>query len=81
MNKLFVLCFVTLAAVFIDVVFFHSQAVSAQTPQQVIRIQSVVSDRGGTDGAQVKVTGTVVGFACTSDSNGQGSCFLAVAGQ
>ena len=78
MKKLYVLCFVTLAAVFIDIAFFHSGTASAQNTQQV-SIQYVrPTNRGGLDGTSLNVTGTVVGFACTSDSSGQGSCYLAV---
>ena len=77
MKKLYVLCFVALAAVFIDVVFFHSPRVSAQNTQQV-RIQYVRPALGSLDGAVLDVTGTVVGFACTSNSDGLGSCYIAV---
>jgi len=77
MKKLYVLCLVTLATVFIDILFFHSGAVSAQNTQQ-IRIQYVRPAVGNLDGAVLDVTGTVVGFACTSNSDGNGSCYVAV---
>ena len=78
MRKLYILCFVTLAAVFIDIVFLHSGTVNAQNTQQVQVISTGLSSRGSIDGAVVDVTGTVVGFACTSNSDGHGSCYLAV---
>jgi hypothetical protein len=34
MKKLYVLCVITLAAVFIDIVFFHSSTVNAQAPKR-----------------------------------------------
>ena len=78
MKKLYVLSFVTLAAVFIDIASFHSGTVSAQNTQQV-RVQYVRPGSGGSlDGAVLDVTGTVVGFACTSNSDGQGSCYVAI---
>jgi hypothetical protein len=78
MKKLYVLCFVVLAAVFVDIVFFHSGTVSAQNTQQIQIISTGSSSRGSIDDAVVDVTGTVVGFGCTSSSDGHGSCYLAV---
>ena len=78
MRRLYALCFVTLAAVLIDIVFFHSGTVSAQNTQQVQIISTGKSSRGSIDDAVVDVTGTAVGFACMSNSDGYGSCYLAV---
>lgn len=78
MRKLYILCFVALAAVFIDIALFHSGTVSAQNTQQIQIISTGRSSRGSIDDAVVDVTGTVVGFACTSNSDGHGSCYLAV---
>jgi len=78
MKMLYVLCFVALATVFIDIEFFHSSTVSAQNMQQIQIISTGKSSRGSIDDAVVDVPGTVVGFACTSNSDGHGSCYLAV---
>ena len=78
MRRLYVLCFVTLAAVSVDIVFSHSGTVSAQNMQQIQIISTGRSSRGSIDDAVVDVNGTVVGFACTSNSDGYGSCYLAV---
>jgi len=77
MRKFFVLCLMTLAAVFVVIVFFQSGTINAQNTQQV-HIQYVRTVGGSLDGTVLDVTGTVVGFACTSNSDGHGSCYVAV---
>ena len=66
MKKLYVLCLVTLAAVFVDVVFLHSGTRECSECPKV-SIQYVKPSGGSLDGAVLDVTGTVVGFACTSE--------------
>ena len=69
MKALYALCFVTLLAVLVDVVLFHSRAANAQgtSPYQVVPIY----DRGS--GKNFSLTGTVVGFSCF-ESQGQLGC-------
>jgi len=70
MKKLYALCLITLAAVLIDIVFFHSAAVNAQTSvrYQVLNFQP--------NNGSFNTTGTVVGFSCV-ESNGVTNCFVA----
>jgi hypothetical protein len=77
MKKLYALCLLTLAAVFADIVFFHSGTVSAQTPQTTpVYVQYVTpGPRGGMADSVTPVTGTVVGFSCVGYDTT--SCFIA----
>jgi hypothetical protein len=63
-------CFVTLAAVFVDIVFFHSETVSAQSTE--VRVLEVVGP-AGLSSAVVNVTGAV-GFSCVYAP--EGSCAI-----
>jgi hypothetical protein len=72
MRKLYILCLVTLAAVFIDIAFLHTGTVSAQNAQVEIRQTLIFNGR-----ANVNATGTVVGFACYPTSGGDAQCFIA----
>jgi hypothetical protein len=82
MKKIYVLCFITLAAVLIDVFCFHSpRTVSAQSTQ--IRVQRVRWTAGaGLNNTFYNATGSVEGFSCvyvpTGDPpNGQTECYIA----
>ena len=76
MKKLYALCFVTLVAVLIDVVFFHSGSVSAQAPRSgQIRVQTVPIIGDGRNVHNVDVEGIVVGFSCIREGNP--TCFIA----
>jgi hypothetical protein len=70
MRKLYILCLVTLAAVFMDVVFLHSGTVSAQNTQVEVRKVEVDGDT-----RQVGISGTVVGFKLYFQRNPV--CFVA----
>ena len=72
MKKIYLLCFITVASVFIDVVLFHSRTVSAQSGQVEIR-QTLIFNGGASVGAP----GTVVGFDCFPTSGGDSQCFIA----
>jgi hypothetical protein len=62
MKKLYALCLLTLAAVFVDIALFHSGTVSAQST--TVHVQYVKEGIHGLEGAETTVTGTIVGFAC-----------------
>jgi hypothetical protein len=69
MKTLYALCLVTLLAVLVDVVLFHSRTANAQ-------------NTGNYRVAEVKfgsfsLTGTVVGFSCVIKQNEQTFCFVA----
>jgi hypothetical protein len=76
MKKLCVLCLITLAAVFVDIVFFHARTANAQTPQSTqVHVQPVKQGVHGFSDGVTTVTGTVVGFSCVgSDSH---YCYIA----
>jgi hypothetical protein len=77
MKKLYALCFITLAAVFIDIVFFHSSSVSAQAPKRYeIRTINPGSSR------TIDSPGGVGGFSCIEAQGPTGSvasCYVLVA--
>ena len=83
MKRLYVLCFLTLAAVFVDVAFFHSRTVSAQfrqpaplsnTPLEAGPMTEYrVRDVGGV--GVFRTSETVVGFSCTT-VNDRPACFV-----
>lgn len=76
MKKLYVLCFVTLAAVFVDIVFFHSGTVSAQAPRiGQVRVQTAPIAGDGRNVHTFDVEGIVVGFSCIREGNP--TCFIA----
>jgi hypothetical protein len=72
MKKLWILCLVTLAAVFIDIVFLRSGNVYAQQNSQVTVTPVLVTNGPATVG----VPGTVVGFSCATE-DGRLRCYLA----
>jgi hypothetical protein len=72
MRKLYIVCLITLAAVFIDVAFFHSRTVSAQNSQIEVRKVEM-----GDQNKQVAVIGNVVGFNCVYNNGGNPLCFIA----
>jgi hypothetical protein len=65
MRKLYALCLVTLLAVLVDVVLFHSSTANAQNTGNYKVVQ--VNDRGS--GKSFSLTGTVVGFSCGEYQN------------
>jgi hypothetical protein len=76
MKNLYALCLLTLIAVFIDVVFFHSRTVSAQAPRiGQVRVQRVAIDGDGRNIHTFDVEGIVVGFSCIREGNP--TCFIA----
>jgi len=76
MKKLYVLCFVTLAAVFVDIMFFHSGTVSAQAPRRgQVRVQMAPIAGDGGNVHTFDVEGIVVGFSCIREGNP--TCFIA----
>ena len=70
MKTLYALCFVTLLAVLVDVVVFHSRSANAQDTGNYRVVQ--INDRGA--GKGFPLTGTVVGFTCV-ESNNQTWCY------
>jgi hypothetical protein len=72
MKKVWVLCFVTFAAVFIDIVFLHSGTVQAQQSSTVTVTPVVITGASASAG----IPGTVVGFSCTTE-NSQVRCYVA----
>jgi len=65
MKKLYALCLVTLLAVLVDVVLFHSTTANAQQNTgnyQVVRVVNL-------NGTSFPLTGTVVGFSCVDNQN------------
>ena len=79
MKKLYVLCLITLAAVLMDIAFFHSGTVSAQAPPAPllgkVNIQEVAIANDGKLNHIYDVSGAVVGFSCTEGRNA--TCFIA----
>ena len=76
MKKLYVLCLVTLGAVFIDVAFFNSGSVSAQAPKKgQVSIQTASIAGDGRNVHTFEVEGIVVGFSCIREGNP--TCFIA----
>ena len=76
MKKLYVLCFVTLGAVFIDITFFNSGSVSAQAPKRgQVSVQTVSIAGDGRNVHTFEVEGIVVGFSCVREGNP--TCFIA----
>lgn len=72
MKKLYFVCLLTLAAVVLDIAFFHSRSVSAQA-SQVVHVERVLFNGPSGD---APVTGRVVGFHCV-DTSGGPQCFVA----
>ena len=72
MKKLWILCLVTLAAVFIDIVFLHSGSVQAQQSTAVTVTPVLITGASASAG----VPGTVVGFSCATDE-GHLRCYVA----
>ena len=76
MKKLYALCLISLVAVFIDVVFFHSGTVNAQAPKiGQVRVQTVSIAGDGRNVHTFDVEGIVVGFSCIREGNP--TCFIA----
>ena len=76
MKRLYALCLITLVAVFIDIVFFHSGIVSAQAPRSgQVRVQTVSINGDGHNIHTFDVEGIVVGFSCIREGNP--TCFIA----
>ena len=69
MKTLYTLCLVTLFAVLVDVVLFHSRTATAQDTGNYKVVQL---DRSRTS---VSLTGTVVGFSCVQTSNQTTWCY------
>jgi hypothetical protein len=69
MRKLYVLCLVTLLAVLVDVVLFHSRTANAQGTGNYTIVRDLYPN-----GRNFSLTGTVVGFSCV-ESQGQIGCF------
>ena len=65
MKTLYALCLVTLLAVLLDVVLFHSRTANAQNTGNYKVVP--INDRG--TGKSFSLTGTVVGFSCVESQN------------
>ena len=68
MKTLYALCFVTLLAVLVDVVFFHSRTANAQDTgnYRVVHVQN---------GGSFSLTGTVAGFSCVQTTGTPTDCY------
>jgi len=76
MKKLYALCLLTLAAVLVDIVFFHTGTASAQIQTTPVYLQYVkMGPRGSLDGSVTPVMGTIVGFSCAGSD--YTSCYIA----
>ena len=73
MKSLYALCFITLLAVLVDVVLFHSRTANAQNTGNYKTVQ--VNDKLG--GRSFQLERTVVGFSCV-DSQGQYWCYAVI---
>ena len=71
MKTLYALCFVTLLAVLVDVVLFHSTTANAQNSgnYKVVPVYDLY-------GKNFSVTGNVVGFSCVVNQ-GATNCYVA----
>jgi len=71
MRKLYALCLVTLLAVLVDIVFFHSRTANAQGTSlyKVVPVQNL---SGGT----FPLSGTVVGFHLRSNNSNKPAVLL-----
>lgn len=75
MNRVYVLCLLTLAAVVLDIVLFHSGSASAQQ-QTGFRVDRIpFSSR--IDSGTAPVLGHIVGFDCVLGANERIECFVA----
>jgi len=73
MKSLYALCFITLLAVLVDVVLFHSRTANAQNTGNYKVVQVPRVNIGG---GNFSLTGTVVGFSCVESQNAIW-CFMA----
>ena len=71
MKTLYALCLVTLLAVLVDVVLFHSRTANAQNTgnYKVVKVENIY-------GKNFSLTGTVVGFSCVRNQ-GTTECYAA----
>jgi hypothetical protein len=70
MKALYALCFVTLLAVLVDIVLFHSRTAKAQDTGYYKVVP--VNDRSGN---RFILTGTVVGFSCVEATGSSRDCY------
>jgi hypothetical protein len=70
MRKLYAFCLVTLLAVLMDAVFFHSRTANAQGITSLYKVVPVQNLTGGT----FPLSGTVVGFSCVQTQTNQTFC-------
>ena len=73
MNRLYIVCVLTLAAVILDILLLHSAKVSAESTTST-RVDRVVWDPTTTS-ASVQTLGHIVGFQCVERLNGS-ECFI-----
>ena len=74
MKKVYAVCLLTLAAVVLDIILFHSPVVQAQADSSV-HVERVLFGVN-TASRDAPVTGRVVGFHCV-DTPGGPQCFVA----
>jgi hypothetical protein len=72
MKKLYLLCFVTIAALFIDVALFHPRTVSAQATTRY-EVKSFPPNAG-----PIEITGPVAGFSCSDPAGTSTNCYVLV---
>jgi hypothetical protein len=70
MKTLYALCLVTLLAVLVDVVLFHSRAANAQNTgnYKVVPVSNW-------SGKSFSLTGTVIGFSCVEATGSSRDCY------
>jgi hypothetical protein len=75
MKKVYALCLLILTVVVLDIVFFHSPSVTAQS-NQAVRIERVWFSPNDVVSRTAPIFGRVVGFHCV-ESTGGPQCFVA----
>jgi hypothetical protein len=78
MKKLYALCFLTLAAVALDIVFLHPRSAKAQS-NPMVRIERVQFYANGPNSRDVQPQGRVVCFHCVDTAQTR-ECFVASGG-
>jgi len=76
MKRLYVLCILTLGAVVLDIVLFHTGSVSAVNAPP-LRIDRIIWQPGRTSQDVPGALGHIVGFHCVQVDALLGECFVA----
>jgi hypothetical protein len=78
MRRIYVLCFLVLTVVVLDILLFHTGAAArVQQPRSGFRVDRIVFNQSGGATATAPVLGTIVGFQCIADTGYGAQCFIA----